>query len=80
MPFWKNAACRITALKLTFFSSQINWRIFYFWTVDSHVEKSEKIIGKKNFCLSIAVFTEFAIKVLKGGNCINREIEEKTKT
>ena len=74
MPFWKNAACRILALKLTFFSSQINWRAFCFWTVDSHVEKSEKIIGEKIFSLSLAVFPEFAIKVFKGGNCINREI------
>ena len=31
-------------------------------------------MGEKNFSQSIAVFPEFAIKVLKGGNCINREI------
>ena len=74
MPFWKNAACRITALKLTFFSYQINWRPFCFWTVDSHVEKSEKNIWEKNFSLSTAVFPEFAIKVLKGGNSVYREI------
>ena len=74
MPFWKNAACRITALKMTIFRSQIHWRTFYFWTADSHVEKLEKNFGENIFSLSIAVFSESAIKVLKGGNCVNREI------
>ena len=42
--------------------------------VDSNVEKSEKNIGEKIFSLFIAIFPEFAIKVLKGGNRVNREI------
>ena len=64
MPFWKNAACHVTAQKSTFFSSQKNWGKFCFWADDSYVEKSEKNIGAKIFTLSIAVFPEFAIQVL----------------
>ena len=73
-PFEKNAACRVTAQKSTFFSSKRNWGQFCFWADDSYVEKSEKNIGENIFTLSIAVFPEFAIKVSKGGNCVNREI------
>ena len=74
MPFWKNAACRVTAQKLKIFSSQKNWGKFCFWADDSYEEKSEQNIGEKIFTLSIAVFPEFAIKVSKGGNCVYREI------
>ena len=74
MPFWNNAACHVTAQKSTFFSSQKNWGKFWFWADDSYVEKSEKYIGEKMLSLSLAVLPEFAIKVLKGGNCVYREI------
>ena len=60
MPFWKNAACHVTAQKSTFFSSQKNWGKFCFWADDSYVEKSEKNIDAKSFTLSIAVFPELA--------------------
>ena len=63
MPFWNNAACHVTAQKSTFFSSQKNWRKFWFWADDSYAEKSEKNIGAKIFTLSIAVYPEFAIQV-----------------
>ena len=74
MPFWNNAACHVTAQKSTFSTPQKNWGKFWFWADDSYVEKSEKNIGSKIFTLSIAVFPEFALKVSKGGNCVNREI------
>ena len=74
MPFWNNAACHVTSQKSTFFSSQSIWGKFWFWADGSYVEKSEKNIGAKIFTLSIAVFPEFAFKVSKGGNCVNREI------
>ena len=47
--------------------------------MDSKVEKLEKNNDEKIFDLSFTVLWQFAIKILKGGNSVYREIKEKTK-
>ena len=66
------------AQKTTFFSSgQSSWN-FEFAQAVSYQKKIIKNIGERILALSIAVFGWFVIETCKGGNCVYKEISEKT--